>query len=76
MLNNLSKSETAMDEIVRKERADICVHLRIIFAVIAFSLVHVEHVSSCYIWFIKSSIIVMVPSHTLQHILNSKMSMW
>lgn len=69
MLNNLkSESETALDEIVRKERADICVHLRIIFAVIAFSLVHVEHVSSCYTWFIKSSIIVMVPLHSLQHI--------
>lgn len=49
MLNNLkSKSGTASDEIVRKESAGICVHLRIIFAIIAFSLVHVEHVSSCY----------------------------
>lgn len=77
MLNNLkSKRKTALDEIVRKEGADICVHLRIILAVIAFSLVHVEHVSSCYTWSINSSIIVMVPSHSLRHILNSKGNMW
>lgn len=76
-VNNLkSKHETLLDEIVRMKRGDICVHLRIIFAVIAFSLVHVEHVPSCYTWFIKSSIIVTVSSHRLRHILNSGMNMW
>lgn len=74
--NSKSKRRTMLDEIGRMERAGICVHLQIIFAVIAFSLVHVEHVSSCYTCFIKSSIIVIMSSHSLHHILHPKMSMW
>lgn len=47
-----------------EKRGDICVYMRIISAVIAFSLVHVEHVSSCWTRFIKSSITVLVSSHS------------
>lgn len=48
-----------LDEDDTEERGDICVYVWIISAIIAFSLVHVEHVSSCCSWFIKPSIIVL-----------------
>lgn len=71
--------ETGRRRRLRKTRRDdlcvcVCIYMNMISAVIAFSLAHVEHVSSRRNRFTKSSVIVAAPSHTASHILNSKMS--